>query len=81
MTELVHKRILVKLSGEALLGSQNSGIDPKIVDKLTLELKELQQSGVELGVVIGGGNIFRGAGLAAAGLDRVTGDQMGMLAR
>ncbi|MFT5218187.1 MAG: uridylate kinase [Planctomycetota bacterium] len=80
MTDLVHKRILVKLSGEALLGSQNSGIDAKIVDKLTLELKGLQQSGVELGVVIGGGNIFRGAGLAAAGLDRVTGDQMGMLA-
>jgi uridylate kinase len=80
MTDLVYKRILVKLSGEALMGGQNSGIDPAMVDKLSLQLIALQQTGVEVGVVVGGGNIFRGAGLAAAGLDRVVGDQMGMLA-
>lgn len=80
MADIAYKRILVKLSGEALLGQQASGIDPAMVDKLAIELIELHQAGVELGVVVGGGNLFRGAGLAAAGLDRVTADHMGMLA-
>ncbi len=80
MTEIKYKRILVKLSGEALMGRQNSGIDPEMIDKLAAELIELRDAGVEIGVVVGGGNLFRGAALAAAGLDRVTGDHMGMLA-
>lgn len=80
MSELKYKRILVKLSGEALMGQYEFGIDPQVVQELALELQNLQQAGVEIGVVIGGGNIFRGAGLAQAGLDRVTGDHMGMLA-
>ncbi|MCP4390586.1 MAG: UMP kinase [Gammaproteobacteria bacterium] len=80
MSEIKHKRILVKLSGEALMGKQQAGIDPQMIDKVAAELIVLAQSGVEIGVVVGGGNLFRGAGLAAAGLDRVTGDQMGMLA-
>ena len=75
-----YKRILIKLSGEAMMGSQSSGIDPAMLDKLAIELAELHQAGVELGLVVGGGNIFRGAALAEGGLDRVTGDHMGMLA-
>ncbi|MET0292073.1 MAG: UMP kinase [Steroidobacteraceae bacterium] len=75
-----HKRILVKLSGEALLGSADYGIDPAILRRVAQELLEVAALGVEVAVVIGGGNIFRGAGLARAGMDRVTGDQMGMLA-
>ena len=75
-----YKRLLVKLSGEALMGQFEFGIDPAIVSKLASELAYLQQAGVELGVVVGGGNIFRGAELAKAGLDRVSADQMGMLA-
>lgn len=75
-----YKRILVKLSGEALMGQYEFGIDPLIVGKLAVELSNLQQAGVELGVVVGGGNIFRGAELAKTGLDRVSADLMGMLA-
>ena len=80
MSELKYKRLLVKLSGEALMGQYDFGIDPDVIKGLAVELDNLQQAGVELGVVIGGGNIFRGAGLAQAGLDRVAGDHMGMLA-
>ncbi len=80
MADLKYKRLLVKLSGEALMGQYDFGIDPAVISNLAVELDSLQQGGVEIGVVIGGGNIFRGAGLAAAGLDRVAGDQMGMLA-
>lgn len=80
MSELKYKRLLVKLSGEALMGQYDFGIDPDVIKDLAIELDNLQQAGVEIGVVIGGGNIFRGAGLAKAGLDRVAGDHMGMLA-
>ena len=74
------KRILVKLSGEALLGDAEYGIDPAMLRRVALELQEVVAMGVQVAVVIGGGNIFRGAGLARAGMDRVTADQMGMLA-
>ena len=80
MTYLKYKRLLVKLSGEALMGQYDSGIDPSVIAQLSRELEGLQQAGVELGVVVGGGNLFRGAQLAEAGVDRVTGDHMGMLA-
>jgi len=75
-----YKRVLVKLSGEALMGSGEYGIDPAIIKRIALEIQEMLALGVEVAVVIGGGNIFRGAGLARAGMDRVTGDHMGMLA-
>jgi len=74
------KRILLKLSGEALMGDGNFGIDPKVMDRMALEIGQLVGIGVEVGLVIGGGNLFRGAALQEAGLDRVTGDHMGMLA-
>jgi uridylate kinase len=80
MSKMNYKRILVKLSGEALLGEQNSGIDPAMIDKLAAELIELHTAGVEIGCVVGGGNLMRGASLATSGLDRVTADHMGMLA-
>ena len=73
-------RILVKLSGEALMGQADYGIDPAVIKRIAMELEEINGLGVELAVVIGGGNIFRGAGLARAGMDRVTADHMGMLA-
>jgi uridylate kinase len=76
----VFRRILLKLSGEALLGSEDYGIDPVVLKRIAIEIREIQGFGVEIGLVIGGGNIFRGAGLAEAGMDRVTGDHMGMLA-
>jgi uridylate kinase len=76
----VHKRILLKLSGEALLGSQQYGIDPPIIQRLAAEITAVLELGVQVGLVVGGGNIFRGAGLAKAGMDRVTADHMGMLA-
>ena len=79
-TNLNFQRILLKLSGEALMGDADYGIDPKVIGRLATEIIEVQRAGVEIGVVIGGGNIFRGAGLAAAGMDRVTADHMGMLA-
>jgi len=80
MAEPLFKRILVKLSGEALLGEAEYGIDPAMLRRVALELQEVAVMGVQVAVVIGGGNIFRGAGLARAGMDRVTADQMGMLA-
>ncbi|MGA0266026.1 MAG: UMP kinase [Lysobacterales bacterium] len=75
-----YQRILLKLSGEALLGDEDYGIDPRIIARIASEISEVARSGVEVAVVIGGGNIFRGAGLAESGIDRVTGDHMGMLA-
>jgi uridylate kinase len=78
--KLKYQRILLKLSGEALMGEEDYGIDPRVLDRLAKEIIEVHRAGVQVGVVIGGGNIFRGAGLAAAGMDRVTGDHMGMLA-
>jgi uridylate kinase len=78
--EIPFKRIVLKLSGEALMGEADYGIDPKVLSRLAREIIEVQRNGVQVGVVIGGGNIFRGAGLAASGMDRVTGDHMGMLA-
>lgn len=79
-TELKYKRILLKLSGEALQGDADFGIDPAVLNKMALEIGQLRGIGVQVGLVIGGGNLFRGAELSAAGLDRVTGDYMGMLA-
>jgi uridylate kinase len=79
-TELPYRRILLKLSGEALLGAENYGIDPKILTNIATELRDVIALGVQVGVVIGGGNIFRGTGLARSGMDRATGDHMGMLA-
>jgi len=75
-----YKRILLKLSGEALMGEENFGIDPKVLDRMALEIGQLVGIGVQVGMVIGGGNLFRGAALSRAGMDRVTGDHMGMLA-
>ncbi|WP_019530522.1 UMP kinase [Dasania marina] len=75
-----YKRILLKLSGEALMGDEGFGIDPKVLDRMALEIGQLVGIGVQVGLVVGGGNIFRGAALQKAGLDRVTGDHMGMLA-
>ncbi len=77
---LLYRRILLKVSGEALMGNGDYGIDPDVLTRIANELKEVRALGVQLGIVIGGGNIFRGAGLARAGMDRVTGDHMGMLA-
>jgi len=78
--KLKYKRILLKCSGEALMGSMHFGIDPAILDKIAKDVAELIQMGVQVGLVIGGGNLFRGKALSDAGLGRVTGDQMGMLA-
>jgi uridylate kinase len=75
-----YKRILLKLSGEALLGRENYGIDPEVLARMAREMRQVVDMGIQVGVVIGGGNIFRGQGLARAGMDRVTGDHMGMLA-
>ena len=74
------KRYLLKLSGEALIGKYNYGIDPDIVNDISANIVEVNKTKNQLAVVVGGGNIFRGAGLAEAGLDRVTGDNIGMLA-
>lgn len=74
------RRILLKLSGEALMGSEGFGIDPSVLDRMAQEIKELVELGIQVGVVIGGGNLFRGEGLAKAGMNRVVGDHMGMLA-
>jgi uridylate kinase len=75
-----YRRILLKLSGEALMGRLDYGIDPEVIQRIAREVIEVSKAGVQVGLVIGGGNIFRGAGLQAAGMDRVTGDHMGMLA-
>lgn len=79
-TELKYGRVLIKLSGEALMGDDTYGIDPVVIRRIASEVNDLTKVGIEVAIVIGGGNIFRGAGLAAAGIDRVTGDHMGMLA-
>jgi len=75
-----YSRILVKLSGEALMGEGDYGVDPQVLKRIAGEINDIAKMGVQVAVVIGGGNIFRGAGLARAGMDRVTGDHMGMLA-
>ena len=80
MTQTAHQRILLKLSGEALLGREDYGIDPNVIHRIADEISDVARMGVQVAVVIGGGNIFRGAGLAESGIDRVTGDHMGMLA-
>jgi uridylate kinase len=79
-TQFAYRRILLKLSGEALMGAGDYGIDPNVIGRIAREIHEYASKGVEIGLVIGGGNIFRGAGLAQAGMERVTGDHMGMLA-
>lgn len=80
MSELAYRRVVLKLSGEALMGDADYGIDPKMIVRIAQEVIEAGDAGAQVGLVIGGGNIFRGAGLAASGMDRVTGDHMGMLA-
>lgn len=75
-----YKRILLKLSGEELMGELGFGIDPNVLNRMALEIGQLVGIGVQLGLVVGGGNLFRGAALSKAGMERVTGDHMGMLA-
>src|SRR5205814_247059 len=75
-----YKRILLKVSGEALMGEKDFGIDAGVLQRYAEEIAELQQEGVEIGIVIGGGNIYRGVENSSDGVDRVTGDMMGMLA-
>jgi len=75
-----YRRVLLKLSGEALMGELDYGIEPRVIQRVAAEIATSLQTGVEIAIVVGGGNIFRGAGLARAGMDRVTGDHMGMLA-
>jgi uridylate kinase len=79
-TEPRKRRVLVKLSGEALMGEGDYGIDPAFLRRLATEIRSVRELDIEIGLVVGGGNLFRGAGLARAGMDRVTGDHMGMLA-
>ena len=79
MADKAYSRILLKLSGEALLGSEDYGIDPKMIHRIATEIADVVNANVQVAIVIGGGNIFRGAGLAKSGIDRVTGDHMGML--
>jgi len=76
----LYRRVLLKLSGEALMGELDYGIEPEVIQRIALEIAAVKKLGIEIAIVIGGGNIFRGAGLARAGMDRVTGDYMGMLA-
>jgi len=78
--EVLYRRVLLKLSGEALMGELEYGIEPSVIQRIATEVAEVHKLGVEIAIVIGGGNIFRGAGLARSGMDRVTGDYMGMLA-
>jgi len=80
MSRKVPKRVLLKLSGEALMGSQGYGIDPEVIKRIASEIRDVRELGVQVAVVVGGGNIFRGAGLAEGGIERVAGDHMGMLA-
>ena len=75
-----YQRVLLKLSGEALMGSAEFGIDPAIIERISSEVRELVDAGIQVAIVIGGGNIFRGVSLSASGMDRATGDYMGMLA-
>jgi len=76
----LYRRVLLKLSGEALMGELDYGIEPEVIQRIAAEIADVRKLGIEVAIVIGGGNIFRGAGLARAGMDRVTGDYMGMLA-
>ncbi len=80
MPETEHKRILLKFSGESVAGNDEHGIDPKILDQMADSVKSCRDLGTEIGIVIGGGNLFRGEKLNEAGMDRVAGDHMGMLA-
>ena len=80
MSELKHKRVLVKFSGESVAGNDEHGIDPTILDEMAASVKSCKDIGAEIGIVIGGGNLFRGEKLNKAGMDRVAGDHMGMLA-
>ena len=80
MPETEHKRILLKFSGESVAGNDEHGIDPKILDQMADSVKSCRDLGTEIGIVIGGGNLFRGEKLNKAGIDRVAGDHMGMLA-
>jgi uridylate kinase len=80
MTQSPYKRVLLKLSGEALMGTQGHGIDLTVIDKIASEIKEVAGNGIEIAVVIGGGNIFRGLSAAAKGMERASADYMGMLA-
>ncbi len=80
MSTPAYSRVLLKLSGEALMGSRDYGIDPQVADQIASEIVEVRRLGVELAVVIGGGNIFRGLAASAKGMDRTTADNMGMLA-
>lgn len=80
MADPKYKRILLKFSGEALMGDASFGISPEVMANVAREVVELMDDGVQVAIVVGGGNIFRGEGLAGAGMDRVTGDHMGMLA-
>ncbi len=75
-----YKRVLLKLSGEALMGDQSFGIDPAVVKRISAEIASVVNEGVEVGLVIGGGNIFRGVSLSAGGMERASADQVGMLA-
>src|SRR6185295_18165722 len=75
----IYRRVLLKASGEALMGAQHFGIDVSVADQIASDIVEAREMGVEVGVVIGGGNIFRGVAVASKGGDRVTGDHMGML--
>jgi len=79
-SEVQYRRVLLKLSGEALMGDLDYGIEPRVIQRIAAEIATAAKQRVEIAIVIGGGNIFRGAGLARAGMDRVTGDYMGMLA-
>jgi uridylate kinase len=79
-SQVRYRRVLLKLSGEALMGNLDYGIEPAVIQRLAAEITTAKERGVEIAIVIGGGNIFRGAGLARSGMDRVTGDYMGMLA-
>lgn len=80
MRELKYPRALVKISGESLAGDQGFGIEPEVVDRLVLEIENVHEAGVRLGLVVGGGNIVRGAVASERGMDRVSADYMGMLA-
>lgn len=80
MTKSCYRRILIKMSGEALMGKRSFGVDPDMVSDIALEIKDALELGVQIGVVVGGGNIFRGVEVSAKGMDRTTADYMGMLA-
>ena len=80
MSDYLYKRVLLKLSGEALMGDAGYGIDPAVVDRLAKQIKQLHDDGIEVGIVVGGGNIFRGLAGSAKGMDRAQADYMGMLA-